>query len=90
MTLDQFFHYFLVVYTTISVILGIGSAVMLTRMYMGYGPIEEQPERHRQKVAKIRAEFMVLPRSRAATRMTVIAVVSAIYIAIAWPFALLR
>lgn len=87
---DTFLHYFLVVYTSISVLLGIGSAVMLTRMYMGYVPLEKLPERHRQKVAKVRVELMMLPRANAAARMTVIAVVSAIYIAITWPFALLR
>lgn len=87
---DMFLHYFLVVYTSISVLLGIGSAVMLTRMYMGYVPLEKLPERHRQKVAKVRVELMMLPRANAAARMTVIAVVSAIYIAITWPFALMR
>lgn len=87
---DMFLHYFLVVYASISAILGIGSAVMLTRMYMGYIPIEKLPERHRQKVAKIRLEFMMLPRANAAARMTVIAIVSAVYIAITWPFALMR
>ena len=87
---DTFLHYFLVVYTSISVLLGIGSAVMLTRMYMGYVPLEKLPERHRQKVAKVRVELMMLPRANAAARMTVIAVVSAIYIAITWPFALMR
>ena len=87
---DMFLHYFLVVYVSISAILGIGSAVMLTRMYMGYIPIEKLPERHRQKVAKIRIQFMRLPRANAAARMTVIAIVSAVYIAIAWPFALMR
>ena len=87
---DMFLHYFLVVYVPISAILGIGSAVMLTRMYMGYIPIEKLPERHRQKVAKIRIQFMMLPRANAAARMTVIAIVSAVYIAIAWPFALMR
>ena len=88
--LDTFLHYFLVVYASISVILGVASAVMLSRMYLGYVPIEKVPEKHRQKVAKIRIEFMMLPRANAAARMTVIAVVSAIYIAITWPFALLR
>ena len=87
---DMFLHYFLVVYVSISTLLGIGSAVMLTRMYMGYIPIEKLPERHRQKVAKIRIQFMMLPRADAAARMTVIAIVSAVYIAIAWPFALMR
>ena len=87
---DMFLHYFLVVYVSISSLLGIGSAVMLTRMYMGYIPIEKLPERHRQKVAKIRIQFMMLPRANAAARMTVIAIVSAVYIAIAWPFALMR
>lgn len=87
---DMFLHYFLVVYVSISALLGIGSAVMLTRMYMGYIPIEKLPERHRQKVAKIRIQFRMLPRANAAARMTVIAVVSAVYIAIAWPFALMR
>lgn len=87
---DMFLHYFLVVYSSISVILGIATAVMLTRMYMGYIPIEKLPERHRQKVAKIRIQFMMLPRANAAARMTVIAVVSAVYIAITWPFALMR
>lgn len=87
---DTFLHYFLVVYTSISVLLGIGSAVMLTRMYMGYVPLEKLPERHRQKVAKVRVELMMLPRANAAARMTVVAVVSAVYIAITWPFALLR
>ena len=87
---DMFLHYFLVVYVSISALLGIGSAVMLTRMYMGYTPIEKLPERHRQKVAKIRIQFMMLPRANAAARMTVIAIVSAVYIAIAWPFALMR
>ena len=87
---DMFLHYFLVVYVSISTLLGIGSAVMLTRMYMGYIPIEKLPERHRQKVAKIRIQFMMLPRANAAARMTVIAIVSAVYIAIAWPFALMR
>ena len=87
---DMFLHYFLVVYVSISAILGIGSAVMLTRMYMGYIPIEKLPERHRQKVAKIRLAFMMLPRANAAARMTVIAIVSAVYIAITWPFALMR
>lgn len=88
--LDTFLHYFLVVYASISVILGVASAVMLSRMYLGYVPIEKVPEKHRQKVAKIRIEFMMLPRANAAARMTVIAVVSAVYIAITWPFALLR
>ncbi|AVR75918.1 hypothetical protein AhSzq1_25 [Aeromonas phage AhSzq-1] len=88
--LDTFLHYFLVVYASISVILGVASAVMLSRMYLGYVPIEKVPEKHRQKVAKIRIEFMMLPRANAAARMTVIAVVSAIYIAITWPFALMR
>lgn len=87
---DTFLHYFLVVYASISVILGIATAVMLSRMYLGYVPIEKVPERHRQKVAKIRIEFMMLPRANAAARMTVIAVVSAIYIALTWPFALMR
>lgn len=87
---DMFLHYFLVVYVSISALLGVGSAVMLTRMYMGYIPIEKLPERHRQKVAKIRIQFMRLPRANAAARMTVIAIVSAVYIAIAWPFALMR
>ena len=87
---DMFLHYFLVVYVSISALLGVGSAVMLTRMYMGYIPIEKLPERHRQKVAKIRIKFMMLPRANAAARMTVIAIVSAVYIAIAWPFALMR
>lgn len=87
---DTFLHYFLVVYISISVLLGIGSAVMLTRMYMGYVPLEKLPESHRQKVAKVRVELMMLPRANAAARMTVIAVVSAIYIAITWPFALMR
>lgn len=87
---DMFLHYFLVVYVSISALLGIGSAVMLTRMYMGYIPIEKLPERHRQKVAKIRIQFMMLPRANAAARMTAIAIVSAVYIAIAWPFALMR
>lgn len=66
---DTFLHYFLVVYTSISVLLGIGSAVMLTRMYMGYVPLEKLPERHRQKVAKVRVELMMLPRANAAARM---------------------
>lgn len=88
--LDTFLHYFLVVYASISVILGVASAVMLSRMYLGYVPIEKVPERHRQKVAKIRVAFMMLPRANAAARMTVIAVVSAVYIAITWPFALMR
>lgn len=87
---DMFLHYFLVVYVSISAPLGVGSAVMLTRMYMGYIPIEKLPERHRQKVVKIRIQFMMPPRANAAARMTVIAVVSAVYIAIAWPFALMR
>ena len=87
---DMFLHYFLVVYVSISALLGVGSAVMLTRMYMGYIPIEKLPERHRQKVAKIRIQFMRLPRANAAARMTVIAIISAVYIAIAWPFALMR
>ncbi len=87
---DMFLHYFLVVYVSISALLGVGSAVMLIRMYMGYIPIEKLPERHRQKVAKIRIQFMMLPRANAAARMTVIAVVSAVYIAITWPFALMR
>lgn len=87
---DMFLHYFLVVHVSISALLGIGSAVMLTRMYMGYIPIEKLPERHRQKVAKIRIQFMRLPRANAAARMTVIAVVSAVYIAITWPFAIMR
>lgn len=87
---DIFLHYFLVVYVSISALLGVGSAVMLTRRYMGYIPIEKLPERHRQKVAKIRIQFMMLPRANAAARMTVIAIVSAVYIAIAWPFALMR
>lgn len=87
---DMFLHYFLVVYVSISALLGVGSAVMLTRMYMGYIPIEKLPERHRQKVAKIRIQFMMLPRANVAARMTVIAIVSAVYIAIAWPFALMR
>lgn len=88
--IDTFLHYFLVVYITISVIQGIATAVMITRMYMGYVPIEKVPERHRQKVAKIRLAFMILPRANAAARMTVIAVVSAVYIALTWPFAILR
>lgn len=88
--LDTFLHYFLVVYASISVILGVASAVMLSRMYLGYVPIEKVPEKHRQKVAKIRLAFMMLPRANAAARMTVIAVVSAVYTAITWPFALLR
>lgn len=88
--LDTFLHYFLVVYASISVILGVASAVMLSRMYLGYVPIEKVPEKHRQKVAKIRIEFMMLPRANAAAMMMVIAVVSAVYIAITWPFALLR
>ena len=87
---DMFLHYFLVVYVSISALLGVGSVVMLTRMYMGYIPIEKLPERHRQKVAKIRIQFMMLPRANAAARLTVIAIVSAVYIAIAWPFALMR
>lgn len=90
MTVDIFLHYFLVVYASISVILGIATAVMLTRMYLGYVPIEKIPEKHRQKVARIRLEFMMQPKAHAAMRMAVIAIVSAIYITITWPFALMR
>lgn len=87
---DMFLHYFLVVYVSISALLGIGSAVMLTRMYMGYIPIEKLPERHRPMVARIRLQLMTVPRANAAARMTVVAVVSAVYIALTWPFALMR
>lgn len=88
--LDTFLHYFLVVYASISVILGIATAVMLSRMYLGYVQIEKVPERHRPMVARIRLQLMTVPRANAAARMTVVAIVSAVYIAITWPFALLR
>lgn len=90
MTIDQFLHYFLVVYCTVSVIFGVVSATVVVRMYLGLVPLAKVPSKNRVKVLIIQQKLKDKNLASVAFRMTAVWLVSAAYIAITWPFALMR
>lgn len=90
MTIDQFLHYFLVVYCTLSVIFGVVSATVVVRMYLGLVPLAKVPSKNRVKVLIVQQKLKDKSLASVAFRMTAVWVVSAAYIAITWPFALMR